>query len=105
MFSTRLSTRFSTRFSSVSPSAHSPSRRRSGVALALTAALTFGVVACGSDDDEPTDTVVDELDSDGNTPFDNDVPPGVGTETDEGNNQGFDTDDGGPIGNQTDPNG
>ena len=83
----------------------SPSRRRAGrLALALTSVLTLGIVACDSDDDEPADTVVDELESDGNVPFDNDVPAGVGTETDEANNQGFDTDAPGPVGNQTDPN-
>lgn len=55
-------------------------------------ALTIGVVAC-DDDDEPTDTIVDELESDSDVPFDDDVSPGVGTETDERNNQGFETDE------------
>lgn len=42
--------------------------------------------------DEPTDTIVEELESDIDVPFD-DVSPGVGTETDERNNQGFEDDE------------
>ncbi len=80
------------------------SRTRSGVAVALVAALSFGVVSCDDDDSEPADTVVDELDSDGNVPFDNDVPPGIDTETDERNNQGFESDEPGEVGNLTNPN-
>jgi hypothetical protein len=74
------------------------------MALTLMAALSLGVAACDDDDSEPADTVVDEPDSDGDVPFDNDVPPGIDTETDERNNQGFETDEVGPVGNQTDPN-
>jgi hypothetical protein len=73
----------------------------------LTVAALVGMLAvsaCGSDDDRPTDTVVDELDSDADVPFDNDVAPGVDTDTDEGNNLGFDDDAPGPVGNQTDVN-
>ncbi len=83
-----------------------PSRQLRGLAAAvLSVALMSAASACASDDDEPGPTVVDELDSDGDVPFDNEVSPGVDTETDEGNNMGFDTDGGGPVGNQTDPNG
>jgi hypothetical protein len=56
-------------------------------------ALAIGVVACDDADDEPNDTVVDELDSDGDVPFDNDVPPGISTDTDERSNQGFESDE------------
>jgi len=68
----------------------------------------MGAGACDDSDGHTAATVVDELDTDGNVPFDNDVAPGVGTETetetDEGNNMGFDTDDLGRVGNQTNPN-
>jgi hypothetical protein len=49
-------------------------------------------VAC-DDTEEPNDTVVDELDSEGDVPFDNDVPPGISTDTDERSNQGFESDE------------
>jgi hypothetical protein len=83
------------------------SRRRgtaSTIALGLVATLSLGVAACDDDDSEPADTVVDELDSDGNVPFDNDVPAGVDTDTNENNNLGFDTDAPGPVGNEANPN-
>ena len=64
----------------------------------------MGASACDDSDGRTDVTVVDELDTDGNVPFGNDVPPGVGTETDEGNNMDVDTDDLGPVGNQTNPN-
>ena len=79
------------------------SRSRRHVAPVIARALTIGVVACDDADDEPDDTVVDELDSDGDVPFDNDVSPGVDTGTDERNNQGFETDEVGPVGNESDP--
>lgn len=79
-------------------------RPRLGVAPALAMILMVGAAAC-DDTEEPDDTVVDELKSEGDVPFDNDVPPGVGTETDERDNQGFETDELGPVGNETDPNG
>lgn len=78
-------------------------RIRTFAVAALVGALA--VSACDSDDESPTDTVIDELDSDSDVPFDNDVPAGVDTDTDEGNNLGFDEDAPGPVGNQSDPNG
>jgi hypothetical protein len=54
-------------------------------------------------DSEPDTTLVDELESDPNVPFDPNVPPGV-PETDERGNLGFDTEEGGPVGNPTSPN-
>ena len=79
-------------------------RTRTTVAVAIVAALAVGTTACSDDDGEPADTVVDDLDSDADVPFDNDVAPGVDTETDERGNLGFDDDEPGPVGNETDVN-
>jgi hypothetical protein len=68
------------------------SRSRRLVAPLIAMALAIGVVAC-DDTEEPSDTVVDELDSEGDVPFDNDVPPGISTDTDERSNQGFESDE------------
>jgi hypothetical protein len=68
------------------------SRSRRLVAPLIAMALTIGVVAC-DDTEQPNDTVVDELDSEGDVPFDNDVPPGISTDTDERSNQGFESDE------------
>jgi hypothetical protein len=89
-------------------SPRSISRRRSTplrttAAVVLAAGFALGVSACDDgdgDDGEPDISVVD----DAGVPFDPDVPDGVGTETDEGDNQGFDPDAPGPVGNQTNPN-
>ncbi len=78
---------------------------RAATALTLALAVTLGVSACDNDDDDgPDTTLVDDLQSDPNVPFDPDVPGGNNTDTNELNNQGFDSDEPGPVGNQTDPN-
>jgi hypothetical protein len=82
-----------------------PIRSRAGTLLALAAVSVLGVSACDDGDDgEPDTTLVDELQSDPDVPFDPDVEGGVDTETDERSNQGFDDDESGPAGNATDPN-
>jgi hypothetical protein len=81
-------------------------RPRTGLALALAAVSALGVSACDDADDSETDTtLVDELQSDPDVPFDPDVSDfGDITETDERTNQGFDVDEPGPVGNQVSPN-
>ena len=81
-------------------------RSRAGVLLAVAAVSVFGTSACDDgDDSEPDTTLVEELESDPNVPFDPDVSDfGSNTETDERTNQGFDPDEPGPVGNQTNPN-
>lgn len=80
-------------------------RRRTDVTIAMAFCFAVGIGACDSDDDAPDPTLVDELQSDADVPFDADVPgAGDDTETDERTNQGFDLDEPGPVGNQTNPN-
>jgi hypothetical protein len=80
-----------------------PIRTRARAALALATVALLGVSACDDDgDSEPDTTLVDELESDPNVPFDPNVPPGV-PETDERGNLGFDTEEGGPAGDPTGP--
>lgn len=80
-------------------------RSRAGTLLALAAVSVFGVSACDDDDSGPDTTLVDDLQSDPDVPFDPDVSDfGGDTETDERTNQGFDVDEPGPVGNQTNPN-
>ena len=83
-----------------------PTIPRVGALLVLAAASLFGVTACDDgEDSEPDTTLVDELQSDPDVPFDPDVSEfGDDTETDERTNQGFDVDEPGPVGNQTNPN-
>lgn len=84
---------------------NTPLHFRTATAVTLALGLAFGASACDdSDADEPDTTLVDDLQSDSDVPFDPNVPGGVGTETDERNNQGFDVDEPGSVGNQTNPN-
>jgi hypothetical protein len=78
-------------------------RSRGGTALALVAVSLLGVSACDDDGgSEPDTTLVEELESDRNVPFDPNVSPGV-IETDERGNLGFD-DEPNPAGNPVSPN-
>ena len=71
-----------------------PTRPRAGTLLILAAASLFTVNACDDgEDSEPDTTLVDELQSDPDVPFDPDVSDfGDDTETDERTNPGFDVD-------------
>ncbi len=81
-------------------------RSRAGTLLVLAAVSVLGVSACDNGDDSgPDTTLVDELQSDPNVPFDPSVSDsGDQTQTDERTNQGFESDEPGPVGNQTNPN-
>ena len=84
---------------------NAPFHLRTAAAVTLAVGFALGASACDDGDaGEPDTTLVDELDSDPDVPFDPDVPGGVGTDTNERNNQGFDVDEPGPVGNQTSPN-
>jgi hypothetical protein len=72
--------------------------------LALAAVSALAVSACDDgNDSEPDTTVVDELQSDPDVPFDPNVEEGIDTGTDQRGNMGFDVDDPGPVGNPTSP--
>jgi hypothetical protein len=72
--------------------------------LALAAVSALAVSACDDgNDSEPDTTVVDELQSDPDVPFDPNVEEGIDTGTDQRGNLGFDVDDPGPVGNPTSP--
>jgi hypothetical protein len=74
-------------------------RSRAGSLLALAAVSVLTVSACDDGDDgEPDTTVVDQLESEPDVPFDPNVSRGV-PETDERGNLGFDDDEGDIVGN------
>ncbi len=87
-------------------SSKTSTRSRVGTLVALGLVSVLGMSACDDGDDGGTDTtLVDELQSDPDVPYDPSVSDfGDNTETDERNNQGFDLDEPGPVGNQTNPN-
>jgi hypothetical protein len=81
-----------------------PTSSRATRLLALAAVSVLAVSACDDgNDSEPDTTVVDELQSDPDVPFDPNVEEGIDTGTDQRGNMGFDVDDPGPVGNPTSP--
>jgi hypothetical protein len=81
-----------------------PTSSRATRLLALAAVSALAVSACDDgNDSEPDTTVVDELQSDPDVPFDPNVEEGIDTGTDQRGNMGFDVDDPGPVGNPTSP--